>query len=362
MQEAHTAHLTSQDANRDIEQALDLYATVYEDLLAIPALKGWQINPTDTGISRAPESDAAEETTQAVVFAYIPDLDRCIDGAKCRALGQVLSREHGITVPAHPPLSSGEDTHPPIHAWQNSWEFSTRAVGIMLAMHGDNEGVVLPPRAAETQVVIVPCGSPIRDEEGWKSALARCSAIESALAALGVRAQVDERDGCSPGWKLHESRLRGAPLCILLGAEVSSRSGVVYRRDRPKSRKSEVLLGDIPTAVPVLLRDIQESLFRNARAALESRQRQVTDWNELVCHLCERKDASICLAPHCLGKECERQIRALIAGFEDMEIGCLWVPWSQPALAVSGSAACINPRCLSGANKWAMFGSPEDIG
>ncbi|PLB44304.1 class II aaRS and biotin synthetase [Aspergillus steynii IBT 23096] len=349
IQEAHTAHLTAKDADEEIQQVLDIYATLYEDFLAIPVIKGQRSRLVTT-------SPDGPDITEAIALAYIPALDQFTEAATCRAFGQSFSKPNNITVP-DPSITSEEDPKPLVHVWQNSWCFSNRSMGIMLATHGDNEGLVLPPRVAEHQVVIIP---------GWFSSKkhehptiqAEITSIESALAGLDVRVKLDLDDRGSPGWKLHEWKIRGAPLCIILGMkELSGQYAAVYRRDLPKeSCRADIPLAELPHTVPVLLESIQNHLLLKARDSL-SCHRQVADWQEFVHCLRNREEASVCLAPHCLAEECEQQIQSsVVESGRGTKIRCLCIPWSQPILTRSRPFKCINPQCEIEAQKWAMFG------
>lgn len=186
VQEAHTAHLTESDASREQKQVLDMYADLYEGLLAVPVVKGYRAYINSSHTSSALGSADVHEST---VIAYVPTLDQCVDGGSCRALGQSASREYGTTA-SDRTVALNEGASSGVHVWQNSWCFSNRALGIMLATHGDDEGIVVPPRVAENQVIIRPSGSPHREQE-WQTLLAEIDSIDTALSALDLRAQAD---------------------------------------------------------------------------------------------------------------------------------------------------------------------------
>ncbi|KAI9046004.1 class II aaRS and biotin synthetase [Aspergillus affinis] len=289
VQETHTAHLTKKGTDDAIPQALDLYKEVYEDLLAVPVVKGQKSSLANREASLVLIGAYVNET---VILLCVHILEQCIEGAICRGLGQCCSTAHGIKVPDPSilsiPSSEGQQF---FHVWQNSWHFSSRASGIMMAIHGDNEGLVLPPNLAEYQAILILHGSSKRKQE-YQTIVNEYVSIKSKLAALHWRTEVDLRDGYSAGWKLHEWIIRGAPLCIILGIkELSGQHATVYRRDIPKeSRKINIPLTEIPATVLKLLEDLQERLLQKARVAFSSRQREVTDWDEFTYHIRGRKE------------------------------------------------------------------------
>ncbi|PLB52590.1 class II aaRS and biotin synthetase [Aspergillus steynii IBT 23096] len=359
MQEAHTAHLTELDASGEQKQVLDMYADLYEGLLAVPVVKGYRAYINSSHTSSALDGADVHEST---MIAYVPALDQCVDGGSCRALGQSVSRKYRI-IASDRTVNPNEDASSGVHVWQNSWCFSNRALGIMLAIHGDDEGIVVPPRVAENQVILIPSGSPHREQE-WQTLLAEIQSIDTALSALDLRAHADLNGSLTFGWKLREWTIRGAPLCIMLGTkELLGQYARVYRRDLPKQmRRSDIPLAELPATIPRLLEEIQGNLLQTARSIFSSRQRQVINWHELTHYLCDSKEMSMCLAPHCLTEGCARQIETLLARPDhdrttgNRNITCLCIPWSQPVATDTGLGKCINSCCASGAKKWAMFG------
>ncbi|KAH8432204.1 uncharacterized protein LDX57_009844 [Aspergillus melleus] len=277
VQEAHTAHLTESDASEEQTQVLDMYADLYEGLLAVPVVKGYRAYINSSYPSSA--LDSADVHGSAVI-AYVPTLDQCVDGGSCRALGQSVSRKYSITA-SDRTVAPNDGASSGVHVWQNSWCFSNRALGIMLATHGDDEGIVIPPRVAENQVIIIPSGSPHREQE-WQTLLAEINSIDTALSALDLRVQADLNGSLTFGWKLREWTIRGAPLCIMLGTkELSDQYARVYRRDLPKqTRRSDIPLVELPATIPRLLEEIQGNLLQTARSTFSLRQRQVINWHE----------------------------------------------------------------------------------
>ncbi|KAI9044045.1 uncharacterized protein KD926_001867 [Aspergillus affinis] len=358
IQEAHTVHKTQYDAHSEMLQVLDLYTALYEKLLAVPLLKGQQGNANNL-----------DETQTAVLFGLIPTLQQCIQAGVCHELGQHMSKEYSITISEYPgDLQNNASST--LHVWQNSWSFSIRAIGLMIATHGDDRGLVLPPYIAETQVVIIPYQD-THNPHDHQRLYAEIFSIQSTLTSLDIRVTADLRNWCSTGWKVQEWVTRGAPLRLVVGSEeLAGRYVTIYRRDLPKSEERTTMsLSQLPTGISELLKTMHKGLFEKAQNTLRSRQRQVTDWNEFVEILCNRKTACICLVPHCLTKDCQQRIessRSELAAENDTDfevkpvaasVKFLCMPWDQPSdVHVGDVSKCINPECIHKANKWAMFG------
>ena len=185
-QEGHTAFLTKQEADIEVRQILDLYRRVYEELLAVPVVPG---------IKSEKEKFAGGLYT-TTVEGFVPTTGRGIQGATSHCLGQNFSKMFDISVEDPNATTKGER----LFAWQNSWGLSTRTIGVMVMVHGDNQGLVLPPRVANIQVVIVPCGINEKTQEEVYNA---CDDVAKELKKVGIRAKADLRDTYLPGWKFN---------------------------------------------------------------------------------------------------------------------------------------------------------------
>nr|DBA27273.1 TPA: hypothetical protein GDO54_011436 [Pyxicephalus adspersus] len=185
-QEGHTAFASYKEAAEEVLQILDLYARVYEDLLAIPVVKGKKTEK---------EKFAGGDYT-TTVEAFISASGRAIQGATSHHLGQNFSKMFEIVF--EDPKTPGEKQY----AFQNSWGLTTRTIGVMTMVHGDNMGLVLPPRVACVQIVIIPCGITNSLSETDKEALLqKCNQYLKRLLNVEIRARTDLRDNYSPGWK-----------------------------------------------------------------------------------------------------------------------------------------------------------------
>src|SRR4051794_27416525 len=199
-QEGHTAHLTEQGAGEEVLEILDYYAGIYEELLAVPVLKG----------KKTEKEKFAGGFYTTTVEGYIPETGRGIQGATSHCLGQNFSKMFGITV--EDPSAKGDEKREKLFVWQNSWGLSTRVIGVMVMIHGDNKGLVLPPRVAGHQVVIVPCGITTKTSNSNKETLYKdIEKIAEDLRASGIRVKADLRDSYSPGYKFNDWELKGVP-------------------------------------------------------------------------------------------------------------------------------------------------------
>lgn len=170
---------------------VDLYAQIYEDLLAIPVIKGRKTEK---------EKFAGGDYT-LTVEAFISASGRGIQGATSHHLGQNFSKMFEI-------VYEDPDTQEKKYVYQNSWGITTRTIGVLIMVHADNQGLVLPPKVASIQVVIVPCGiTASLSEEGKKKLQEACDSLEAELKPL-VRVKGDYRQNYSPGWKFNHWELK----------------------------------------------------------------------------------------------------------------------------------------------------------
>lgn len=355
-QEGHTAHLTEDAARSEVLQILDYYAQIYEELLAVPVVKG----------QKTEKEKFAGGLYTTTVEGYIPATGRGIQGGTSHGLGQNFSKMFNITV--EDPTAKPDEKKPPIHVWQNSWGLSTRTLGVMVMIHSDDKGLVLPPRVAEIQTVIVPVGITARTTQEESDRInAEIDKLVDVLDAAGVRVESDKRS-YSPGWKFNQWELRGVPLRLEFGpGELAGNFVTTSRRDAPgKEGKGTIPIPELSTAVPALLETIQKDLYKRADAEFTTHRKLITNWDDFCPAL---NDKNICVIPHCLTEECEDQIKDLSARKAEEDSGeaqdakapsmgakSLCIPFDQPAGLEPGVTKCTNPQCNRLAEKWCMFG------
>jgi prolyl-tRNA synthetase len=343
-QEGHTAHLTEEGAGKEVLEILEHYAGVYEQLLAVPVVRG-----------RKTENEKfAGGLYTTTVEGYIPTTGRGIQGGTSHCLGQNFSKMFGITV----------------EVWQNSWGLSTRVIGVMVMIHGDNRGLVLPPKVAEVQTVIVPVGvTKSTTAEARDGLYKEIEGLMEILRDAGIRVEADFRDGYSPGWKFNNWEQRGVPLRLEFGPGESKGHFVTYsRRDvAGKEGKSDFPITELKTKVPALLDTIQQDLYDRADEKFKSHTKKISEWKDFVPAL---NDRNVCLIPHCLTELCEEEIKELSANKAEAESGeaqdakapsmgakSLCIPFEQPAEGLEkGTTRCTNPNCKNLAEQWCLFG------
>ena len=356
-QEGHTCHLTQEGAGEEVLQILEWYAGVYEELLAVPVIRG----------QKTEKEKFAGALYTTTVEGYIPETGRGIQGGTSHCLGQNFSEMFGITV-EDPSTKEGEKK-PPLHVWQNSWGLSTRVIGVMVMIHGDNRGLVLPPRVVEIQVIIVPVGITAKSTEQERSSLYdQVDALATVLRAADVRVETDKRDGYSPGYKFNDWEQKGVPLRLEFGpGESEGHFVTTSRRDIPgKDGKGKIAITELGKEVPELLETIQADLYKAADQKFKSHVKQITNWDNFVPALNAK---NVCLIPFCLQEKCEDEIKELSARKEvgdetpedakapSMGAKSLCIPFEQPEGIVKGETKCTNPKCGKMAEKWCLFGS-----
>ena len=190
-QEGHTAFATLDEAKTEVLEILGLYRRVYEDLLAVPVILGRK--------SEKEKFAGGYYTTS--VEGFIPATGRGIQGATSHCLGQNFSKMFDIMVDNE---EGGRS-----YVWQNSWGLTTRSIGVMIMVHSDNKGIVLPPKVAQIQVIIVPCGITATSTQAEKQEVYNaCDELFKTLKAGGIRAKADLRDNVTPGFKFNHWELR----------------------------------------------------------------------------------------------------------------------------------------------------------
>lgn len=340
-QEGHTAHLTKEEAAEMVFDILKLYVAIYEDHLAVPVIRG---------IKSQGEKFAGGFMT-TTVEAYIASNGRAIQAATSHHLGQNFANMFGIEV---------QDDEGKKHTiWQTSWAYTTRSLGIMIMVHGDNKGLVLPPRVAPTQVVLVPIPK-TKDEK--HIVVERCEEIANALKAKKVRVHLDARDNQKPGWKYNYWEVRGVPIRIEVGPmDIEKGTCRMVRRDN--GEKIDIAWDKAEVEVPSLLDRIQKDMLQRATEVRDSNIQKVTEWEDVVPALAKRK---MILAPWCETEESEEEIKALTKNTEAesavQEEGaapaltgsmkCLCLPLEQPPLP-EGTKCFFTGKP---ATKWALFG------
>ncbi|KAL1557610.1 proline--tRNA ligase [Salvia divinorum] len=305
-QEGHTAFATKKEADTEVLDILELYRRIYEEFLAVPVIKG----------KKSEHEKFAGGLYTTTVEAFVPNTGRGVQGATSHCLGQNFAKMFEINFENE----KGERAM----VWQNSWAYTTRTIGVMIMVHGDDKGLVLPPKVASLQVIVVPVPYKDADTQGIFDA---CASTVKSLNEAGFRAEADCRDNYSPGWKYSHWEMKGVPLRIEIGPkDLANKTVRAVRRDN--SSKSDIPMADLTDQVKVLLDNIQQSLFDAAKQKRDTCIQTVYNWEEFTEALSQKK---MILAPWCDEEEEEKNVKAKTKG----EMGAaksLCSPFEQPEL------------------------------
>ncbi|CAN5687263.1 proline--tRNA ligase [soil metagenome] len=282
-QEGHTAHETQAEAQEETLRILALYKEFAENELAMPVLDGQK---SET------EKFAGASRTYSIE-ALMGD-GRALQAGTSHDLGQNFAVAFGIQF-------QGRDKTLQ-HAWTTSWGVSTRLIGAVIMMHGDDNGLILPPRVAPYQVVIVPI-----PRGNWQeTVLPKARELQAALLERDVRVMLDDREAYTPGWKFAEWELRGVPLRIEIGPKDIEKAQVVVAR-RDTREKTPLPVEGIAGAVAELLKDIQQALFRRALQFREEHTTRVGTYEEFKAAMEGRP--GFVVAGWCGSAACETEIK-----------------------------------------------------
>jgi len=273
-QEGHTAHATFDEADSMVMAALDLYKQVYQDLLCVPVIPGYK--------TKKEKFAGGLQTT--TVEAYIPMSGRAIQGATSHNLGQNFGKMFGIKFQDE----KGESKI----AWQTSWGLTTRTIGVMVMVHGDDKGLVMPPRVAPLQAVIVPI---LSKKLTMENASPYCISVLEDLESQGLRAKYDDRSMYNPGWKYNHWEQKGVPIRIEVGPmDIEKKQVRVVVRYN--GEKIDLPVADLGVYIKDKLEHIHKSMFDKAVAERDDHVVQVTEWKNFVPNL---EKHNLVLTPWC---------------------------------------------------------------
>ena len=281
-QEGHTAHATKDEADKEVLQQLNEYVHLVEDCMAIAVISGKKTER---------EKFAGADYTTAIE-AVMPD-GKALQMGTSHGLGQNFSKAFNIQF-----VDQDEQRK---YAWQTSWGLSTRTIGAMVLMHGDDKGLVIPPKLSPTQAIIVP----IIFKDSKEKVIEKAQEIKKSLNLAGVRADIDAREEYSAGFKFNQWELRGIPLRIEIGPkDLDKEQAVVVQRNNGK--KHFVPLASLEKEAQKLLDAIQSELFEASKKNLDESLVPCTTKGELKKAIGEKKLAKI---QFCLADECEEDIK-----------------------------------------------------
>lgn len=276
-QEGHTVFATKEEAETESLEILEYYAQVYEDLLAIPVIKG----------RKSEKEKFAGADYSLSVELFLPT-GKGLQGATSHHLGQNFAKAFDIKF-----TNENEQEQLP---YQNSWGITTRTIGAMIIMHSDDKGLILPPKVAEEKIVIVP----ILFADSKDKVLARANEIKEMLSAY-----LDDREDYSPGWKFNEWEMKGVPLRIEFGPKDMEHDQVVVVR-RDNNEKKIIKIEDLKEELPKILDDIQKNLYEKAKNFMKKSIKKVSNKEEFLKVISNKEFPK---AIWCGSKECEEIIK-----------------------------------------------------
>ena len=296
-QEGHTIHETAEEAIAETEQQLNCYADFCRDALAMPVVKG---RKTDK------EKFAGAEATYTIE-AMMKD-HKALQSGTSHNFGDGFAKAFGIQ------YTDKQNKLQYVH--QTSWGMTTRLIGAIIMVHGDNDGLVLPPKVAPTQVMVIPIQM---QKDG---VLDKANEVRERLGKV-CRAKLDDSDK-SPGWKFSEQEMRGIPLRVELGPkDIAANKCVVVRRDTRE--KIEVSLDEIETKIPELLETVQKDMFARAKAHRDAHIWDAHNYEEFK-DIAENKPGFI-RGMWCGDQACEDKIK------EDVQATSRCMPFEQEHLS-----------------------------
>lgn len=264
-QEGHTAHATKEEALEETTKMLEVYATFAEEYMAMPVIKG---------IKSANERFAGAEDTYCIE-ALMQD-GKALQAGTSHFLGQNFAKAFDVKF--------ADKQNKMEYVWATSWGVSTRLIGALVMAHSDDDGLILPPKIAPIQVVIVPV---YKGEESKAAINGKAAEIVNSLKAKGISVKFDQDDNSRPGWKFAQYELQGVPVRIALGLrDIENNQAEVARRDTKE--KNTVALDNITDYVHALLSDIQSAMYQKAKDYRDAHITEVNTWDEFVSVLEEK--------------------------------------------------------------------------
>jgi len=283
-QEGHTAHATKEEADQEVMEILNIYKELMENYLAIPVLAG----------KKTENEKFAGALYTTTLEALMPD-GKVLQMGTSHQLGQNFSKVFDIKF-----LDRDEKER---YVWQTSWGFSTRIIGALVMVHGDNKGLVLPPKVAPIQAVIIPI--PYKDADA-EAILTKAREIYKKLQKKSILVVLDDRAEYTPGWKFNEWELKGVPIRIEIGPrDVRQKQVTLARRDT--FERIAVKEEEIVYTVAKLLEEIQKNLFTRAKKFLEENITTVKTYSQFKKDLKDK--GGFIRACWCSSPTCEEKVK-----------------------------------------------------
>ncbi|WP_026962372.1 proline--tRNA ligase [Alicyclobacillus herbarius] len=310
-QEGHTAHATAEEAEQETRQMLDVYTDFVENVLAIPVFRG----------QKTPSEKFAGAVATYSLEAMMKD-GKALQAATSHYLGQNFAKGFEIKY-----LDRDNQLK---YVYTTSWGISTRILGAIIMVHGDDKGLVLPPKIAPTQIIIVPIGP----QKERARVVEHASSLLNSLEQAGWRVRMDAREDFSPGWKFNEYEMRGIPIRLEIGPRDIA-NGQVTLALRDTGEKLAVPEGELLKRLPELMDDIQRTMFQSAKQFQDEHSHVAHTLGDIVEIIGARR--GFVLAGWCGDAACEQAIKEQ-AGATSRNIP-FQPPETLPTCAVCGKSA-----------------------
>ena len=304
-QEGHTVHSTKEEAEKEVIKILDIYKNTVEEELAIPVSTGKK-----------------SEKEKFVGAIYTTTMESIMPDGKALQMGTSHFLGQNFSKPFEVKFADKDNVEH--FAWQTSWGVSWRLIGAMIMIHGDDIGLVLPPKVAPMQVVIVPI---YKNDEGKNSVLPKVEEIQNELESKDIRVHVDDREGMSPGYKFNDWELKGVPLRIEIGPKDIENQNIVVAK-RYNLEKISLAFTEIEK-IPIILDEIQTQMLKNAKEQTENITLNISDYSEFKSKI---EKGGFFNSPWCGKVECEdkikeetgAEIRVIPFGSENINQKCIY--------------------------------------
>ncbi len=281
-QEGHTVHATEEEAKEEVRKILDIYKNTVEEKLAIPVVIGKK-----------------SEKEKFVGAVYTTTMESIMPDGKALQMGTSHFLGQNFSKPFEVKFADKDNVEH--FTWQTSWGVSWRLIGAMIMVHGDDQGLVLPPEVAPIQVVIIPI---YNLEEDKKRVLGKADEIKTQLESKSIRVHIDDRDEISPGYKFNDWEMRGAPLRIEIGPKDIQKQKIVLAK-RYNKEKIDLMFTEIEK-IDLILNEIQAKMLETAREQAKLITVDISDYSEFK----EKIERGGFFNAHWCGKqECEDKIK-----------------------------------------------------
>ena len=304
-QEGHTVHMKSEEAEKEVTDILELYKKTVEEELAIPVITGKK-----------------SEKEKFVGAVYTFTMESLMPDGKALQMGTSHFLGQNFSKPFELKYADKENVES--YAWQTSWGVSWRLIGGMIMVHGDDRGLVLPPRVAPIQVIIIPIYYSDEDKEKIQTI---SKEIEEKLKNAEIRVQVDNREQLTPGFKFNDWEMKGIPLRIEIGPKDLEKNQVTFARRHNRQKDDQAISGLVERVISELDK-IHQDMFSDAKKILEDRTVEVDTYDDFKNELEKGRliKAPICDNPQCeekIKEETSADVRVITEDAEDVDSKCI---------------------------------------